>query len=66
MSGVSKKKSAEVREDVHGATKVKREDSADEKSIAAVPDVDASLTNVQQEESASTPAVVFKKRKVKR
>ena len=66
LSGVSKKSSAGIKQATDAAPKVKHEDSPDEQPIATVPDVDAALANVKQEAAESVPAVVFKKRKVKR
>ncbi|KAK5137434.1 hypothetical protein LTR08_009013 [Meristemomyces frigidus] len=67
LSGVTKKKPAEIKkESVEEAPEVKREHPVEETPMAAVPDVDTPSVNTKQEEAEVMPAVVFKKRKVKR
>jgi len=68
LGGVTRKKPANIKEEVDGdAPAVKEEEQAiAERSIAAVPDVDAPAKPVKEEEGEPAPAVVFKKRKVKK
>ncbi|TKA25676.1 hypothetical protein B0A50_05771 [Salinomyces thailandicus] len=65
----SGKTPGEVKEEENeNKPEVKREDSTDEKPIAAIPDIAQAAEQVKQEEQQEpvVPTVVFKKRKVKR
>lgn len=66
LSGVSKRKLDEIKDEHEETPAVKREGSAEEKPIAAVPGVDTPIVAVKPEGSEAAPAVVFKKRKVKK
>lgn len=67
LSGVTRKKPAEVQETSEEVPEVKREESLEEKTMDAVPDVDAPPpAPIKQEEGEDVPTVIFKKRKVKK
>ncbi|EMD00713.1 hypothetical protein BAUCODRAFT_180484 [Baudoinia panamericana UAMH 10762] len=66
LSGITKKQPDVKEEENADGVALKREESATETPLASVPDASGPAVAVKQEEAENVPAVVFKKRKVKR